>query len=80
MESVFQITTLGERRRLAGALRRLANRQGFGTPGALAWDAERVCRWLAEEGLAKLQGAFRSQVPARQLLFIVNCHGCLFVV
>lgn len=61
MEGVFEITTLGERRRLAGALRRLANRQGFGMPSTLAWEVRQVCAWLEEQGLGQLQEGFRSQ-------------------
>ena len=61
MESAFGIAALGDRRRLSGALRRLANRQGFGAPGTLEWDTERVCAWLAEQGLAQLRQAFRAQ-------------------
>lgn len=61
MLSVFSIKTLGERRRLTGALRRLANRQGFGTPNTLPWDVEQVCAWLAEQELKQLQEGFRSQ-------------------
>jgi hypothetical protein len=103
MQSAFNIKTLGERWRLAGALRvsaprkavapshsfifvfeisqcfiitltpplapppppqhlhRLANRHGFVTLSTLEWDTARVCTWLAEQGLAPLQAAFRAQ-------------------
>jgi hypothetical protein len=61
MTAVFNMRTLGERRRLREALRRLADRRGFDAPERLDWDFDRVCAWLAEEGLAPLQQGFREQ-------------------
>jgi hypothetical protein len=61
IETVFKIRTLGARRRLSLALRRIAERRGFNTPEILDWDMERVGAWLAEEGLAPLQRGFREQ-------------------
>ena len=61
MRTAFGMATLGERRRLAGALRRLANRQGFGAPGTLEWDTSKVRKWLTKQGLARLRRAFRAQ-------------------
>ena len=61
IETVFKIRTLGARRRLSLALRRIAERRGFNTPETLDWDIERVCAWLAEEGLLPLQRRFREE-------------------
>jgi hypothetical protein len=61
MLTVFKIRTLGARRRLSLALRRIAERRGFNAPETLDWDAARVSAWLAEEGLSPLQRGFREQ-------------------
>jgi hypothetical protein len=61
MTTVFKIRTLGARRRLSLALRRVAERRGFDAPPTLDWDIERVCAWLAEEGLVPLQRRFREE-------------------
>jgi hypothetical protein len=61
MATVLKIRTLGARRRLSLALRRIAERRGFNAPDTLDWDAERVSIWLAEEGLSPLQRGFREQ-------------------
>lgn len=72
MVAVFAVKTLGERRRLFNSLRRLANRQGFGQPGTLEWDVERVCTWLAEEGLVSLQSAFRAESVNGEVLLTLT--------
>mmetsp|Transcript_22165 Transcript_22165/g.57833 ORF Transcript_22165/g.57833 Transcript_22165/m.57833 type:complete len:549 (+) Transcript_22165:57-1703(+) len=72
MEAVFQIQTLGERRRLALALRRLADRRGFDAAETLDWDVERVCAWLGEEGLAPLQTGFRKQAVDGEVLLTLT--------
>jgi hypothetical protein len=59
--TVFKIRTLGARRRLSLALRRIAERRGFNTPETLDWDIERVGAWLAEEGMMPLQRRFREE-------------------
>lgn len=81
MESGFNIKTLGERRRLGAALHRLANRQGFGKPGTLAWDTNQVCMWLDKEGLGQLKQGFRSQSVDGEVLLTLRREdlGCLGV-
>jgi hypothetical protein len=61
MATVLKISTLGARRRLSLALRRIAERRGFNDPETLDWDAVRVSTWLADEGLSPLQRGFREQ-------------------
>jgi hypothetical protein len=60
-QKVFGLNTFGARRRLSNTLRRLANRQGFGTIGALPWSVECVCEWLVSEGLGVHEAVFREQ-------------------
>ena len=72
METVFKISTLGERRRLSETLRRLTERRGFDAPETLHWDVERVCAWLAEESLAPLQQSFREQAVDGEVLLTLT--------
>jgi hypothetical protein len=72
MAAVFNIRTLGERRRLREALRRLADRRGFEAPERLNWGVERVCAWLAEQGLASLQQGFREQTVDGEVLLTLT--------
>lgn len=61
MADVFGIATLGDRRRLTLALRRLNARGGFDPVHTPEWDVERVCTWLADEGMAQYQEGMREQ-------------------
>lgn len=66
MKSAFQMTKLGDRRRLKLALRRLANRQGFLADanvqhGAFTWDENEVCAWLTREGFSELVSLFQAE-------------------
>jgi len=81
MEEVFKIRTLGERRRLREAVRRLAGRSGFEDRQKLDWDVEQVCAWLAEEGLGSLQQGFREQAIDGEVLLTLTRedHACLGV-
>jgi hypothetical protein len=72
MEEAFNIRTLGERRRLREALRRLADRRGFDAPEKLDWDVGRVGSWLAEQGLAHLQKGFREQAVDGEVLLTLT--------
>jgi hypothetical protein len=72
IETVFKIRTLGARRRLSLALRRIAERRGFNAPETLDWDMERVGVWLAEEGLAPLQRGFREQAIDGEVLLTLT--------
>jgi hypothetical protein len=81
MEEVFNIRTLGERRRLSEAVRRLVGRRGFEAPERLDWDTDRVCGWLAEVGLTTLQEGFRTQSVDGEVLLTLTREdlGCLGV-
>jgi hypothetical protein len=68
MKDVFNIPTLGQRRRLTEALHRLIGRRGFEAPEKLDWNADRVCAWLAAEGMAHLQKGFREQAVDGEVL------------
>jgi hypothetical protein len=72
MQTVFKIPTLGQRRRLSEALRRLVGRRGFEAPERLDWDAEQVCTWLEAEGLASLQQGFREQAVDGEVLLTLT--------
>ena len=53
IEECFKLTKLGQRRRLARTIRRLADKGGFpdtsaDQPGSLSWDTDRVQAWLRE--------------------------------
>jgi hypothetical protein len=72
MATVLDISTLGARRRLVLALQRIAGRGGFEARGKLDWDFERVCGWLAEEGLAPLQRGFREQAIDGEVLLTLT--------
>jgi hypothetical protein len=77
IETVFKIRTLGARRRLSLALRRIAERRGFDTPETLDWDGGRVGAWLAEEGLAPLQRGFREQEIDGEVLLTLTREDLL---
>jgi len=81
MEEVFKIRTLGERRRLREALRRLAGRGGFEDRQKLDWGIERVCAWLAKKGLGSLQQGFTEQAIDGEVLLTLTRedHACLGV-
>lgn len=69
--SEFKILTLGERRRLALAIRRLHERGGFEAAGTLDWDVERVCAWLDKEGMSSFASNFKEhQVDGLSLIHI----------
>ena len=58
MATVFKLERLGDRRRLSRALQRLANQQGLPDPGAKAdgaldWDVNTVCSWLARQNMPR---------------------------
>jgi hypothetical protein len=72
MEEVFNIRTLGERRRLFEAVRRLVGRRGFDAPERLDWDADRVSAWLAEVGLGSLEEGFRKQSVDGEVLLTLT--------
>jgi hypothetical protein len=63
MRDVFKMQRFGDRRRLSGALKALANREGFPSPlteqpGALGWGTAEVGEWLEREGFPELAEPF----------------------
>jgi hypothetical protein len=63
MRDVFKMQRFGDRRRLSGALKALANREGFPSPrteqpGALGWSTTEVGEWLQREGFPELAEPF----------------------
>jgi hypothetical protein len=50
----------------------LAKWQEIHQPESDPWDTERVCGWLAKEGLASLEEEFRVQSIDGEALFLLN--------
>jgi len=82
MQGVLGLTRLGDRRRLAVALRRLAQGQGFPPPatarhqqpGALAWDVAQAAQWLVEEGFGELAAVFTAQAVDGECLLLLRAE------
>jgi len=73
MLTVLHITTLGARRRLSIALKRLQNHEGFKSCKRFDWSVDQVCQWMIDHEASQISSACRSnEVDGEVLLSLTR--------